>query len=139
MKLIRLVWCEMSLVNPHCILSYFLIKPVTVLSQSFEVCFRAWNITEIILTGLLVARHVFIFCLYIGNVCSHSLGRLLKCLCFRATDFIRYYSSDTRSTSSVALRHYFHLKSTTRSCLCVQLIFFLIMICFGVTLVLSLP
>lgn len=67
MKLIRLVCCEMSLVNPHCISSYFLMKPVTVSTVSFETYSRAWNITEIALTGL-VAKHVFIFCLYTGDI-----------------------------------------------------------------------
>lgn len=87
-KLIRLVCCEISLVNPCCISSYFPIKPVTVSTLSFEVCFKAWNITEITLPGPLVAKHVFIFCFYIGNV-SHSLDRLLRSPCSKASDFLK--------------------------------------------------
>ena len=106
MKLIRLVWCEISLVNPCCISSYFPIKPVTMSMLSFEVSFRAWNITEITLTGLLVAKHVFIFCLYIGNIFPIPLTGFLDVHAPRPVILRQlYYSSGISSMSSTALRY----------------------------------
>lgn len=66
MKCFSLGWCEISLVNPRCLSTHFLVKSVTTIP--FGVCFGAWNVAEITLAGLLVAKPVFTLCFSIGNI-----------------------------------------------------------------------